>query len=153
MMASQRSAAVGYRSLPVLVDDHLELIEAELDPVTAAKLLGRAAAYRFGGLVEKRAIGAEIMQFPIANARAINQPAMPLRQMALGIGDDPSIVLAAADGKLAAADLASLGRHVVRTADHDKLQGHVRAHSCDGRWSAANTGVAVPPIGPDQRKY
>jgi hypothetical protein len=41
--------------------------------------------------------------------------------MALGIGDHPFIALAPADGKLTAADLASLWRDIVGTADHDKL--------------------------------
>ena len=59
------------------------------------------------------------MQFPVADA--VDQPAVPLRQMALGIGDDPFVVLAPADRKLTAADLTSFGRHVVGAAYHDKL--------------------------------
>jgi hypothetical protein len=39
------------------------------------------------------------------------------------------IVLPPAYGELAAANLAPLGRHVVGATDHDKLQGHVKAHS------------------------
>jgi hypothetical protein len=41
--------------------------------------------------------------------------------MTLGIGDDPFIVAAPADGKFAAADLTSLGCHVVGTANHYEL--------------------------------
>ena len=128
--AGQRALAVARRALLVLVDHHFELIEAELDAVAVAQLGRRALADRFAGPVEERAVRAEVMQLPVADA--VDQPTVPFRQVALRIGDDPFVVLAAAYGKFAAADLAPLGRHVVGTANHDKLEGHVRAHSCDG---------------------
>jgi hypothetical protein len=43
-----------------------------------------------------------------------------LRQMTLGVGDNPFVVLAPAYGKLAAVNLASLRGHIVGAADHDK---------------------------------
>jgi hypothetical protein len=117
--ACQGPAAVGCGALGIHVDRDFDLVRAELDAVAVAQLLRRTLAYRVAGAVEKRAVGAEIVQFPIADA--VDQPAVPLRQMTLGIGDDPFIVAAPADGEFAAADLTSLGCHVVGTADHDEL--------------------------------
>ena len=113
-----------------LVDDHFDLVKAELDPVAMAQLLAGALADGIAGLVEERAVGAEILQFPFTDA--VGELAVLFRQVTIRIGDDSLIVLPPAYGELAAANLAPLGRHVVGTADHDKLQGHVRAHSCRG---------------------
>ena len=117
--ACQGPAAVGRGAFRVLVDRDFDLVQAELDAIAVAQLLRRALAYRVAGAIEKRAVGTEIMQFPIADA--VDQSAVPLRQVTLGIGDDPFIVPAPADGEFAAAHLTSLGCHVVGTADHDKL--------------------------------
>ena len=113
-----------------LVDDHLDLVEAELDPVAIAQLLAGALADGVAGLVEERAVGAEILHLPLADA--VDELAVLLRQVTVRIGDDPLIFLPPAYGELAAANLAPLGRHVVGATDHDKLQGHVKAHSCRG---------------------
>ena len=59
---------------------------------------------------------------PHTGRHPLPQPkAFANRMGALGIGDDPFIVPAPADGEFAAAHLTSLGCHVVGTADHDKL--------------------------------
>ena len=117
--ACQGPAAVGRGPLRVLVDRDFDLIQAELDAVAVAQFFCRALAYRVAGAVEKRAVGTEIMQFPVADA--VDQSTVPFRQVTFGIGDDPFIVAAPADGKFAAAHLASFWRHVVGTADHDEL--------------------------------
>ena len=121
---------VALTPLLFLVDDHFDLVEAELDPIAMAQLLAGALPDGIAGLVEERAVGAVILQLPFADA--VDELAVLLRQVTVRIGDDPLIVLPPAYGELAATNLAPLGRHVVGTADHDKLQGHVRARSYTG---------------------
>ena len=130
--AGQEAVAVGRDGArPPLVEDHLDLVEAELDPIAVPDLLGRAFADRVGRLVDERAVGAEILECPIAVL--VDQPAMALRQVALGIGHHPVAVAPPSDGELSTMDLASFWSHVVGATDRNEHEGHVRARSFGGR--------------------
>ena len=111
----------------VLLDRHLQFIEAELDAVAAPQLLMGPTADRLARLVEEGAVGAEVLQAPFTGV--MDQQAVPFREVAVRVGDDPLVVRPPANGELSAANFPSLRRHIVGAADHGKLQGHVLTHS------------------------
>ena len=118
-----------------LLDGHLDLVEPEFDPVAAAHGVARAPPDRIVSVVEKRAVGAVVVQFP--PTADVEELAMLLRQMTIGIDNDPLIVVSPANREFAAADLSPFGRHIVGTADRNELQCHASAHSSDEPKAAA----------------
>src|SRR5262249_31071465 len=101
-----------------LLDPDFQFIRTELDAIAVVKLLGHPPAERIVAVIEEGAIGAEVVKLPIAHG--VDDPTMPLGQMAVRVGNDPLVIVPPTYGELAAVNLAPLRGHFVGTADHDK---------------------------------